>query len=236
MEEKLNGIVLGGVNYGENDKILSVYTLEKGAVSARMKGVKKAGAKLKFASEPFCFAEFIIISGTNKNNIINASLIDSFYPLRENVEKYFCAGAVTEYVKRFMKEGIVSENMFTLLLSALKTLSYGQTPPKSAVAEFLFSALSLSGYALNLNGCPGCGEDLKGKTFFDYDSGGFYCENCRSDIFRQINFSTYSYLKKLSEGQTLTDEQALPVLRLFDYYITNKAEENIFSLKEIIKM
>ena len=59
MEEKLSGIVLGGVNYGENDKIINVFTLEKGVVSAKIKGVKKAGAKLKFASEPFCFAEFV---------------------------------------------------------------------------------------------------------------------------------------------------------------------------------
>ena len=59
MEEKLSGIVLGGVNFAENDKILSVFTLEKGVVSAKIKGVKKAGAKLKFASEPFCFAQFI---------------------------------------------------------------------------------------------------------------------------------------------------------------------------------
>ena len=236
MEEKLNGIVLSGVNYGENDKILSVYTLEKGAVSARMKGVKKAGAKLKFASEPFCFAEFIIIGGANKNNIINASLIDSFYPLREDINKYFCAAVAAEYVRRFMKEGIVSENMFTLLLEALKSLAYGQTAPKSVVAEFLLSALSLSGYALNLDGCPGCGQNLNGKTFFDYESGGFYCENCMEEGYRQINFSTYLYLKKLSEGLSLTDEQALPVLRLLDYYITNKPEENLFSLKEIIKM
>ncbi len=236
MEEKLSGIVLGGINYGENDKILTVYTLEKGAISARVKGVKKAGAKLKFASEPFSFAEFIIIGGSNKNNIINASLIDSFYPLRENVEKYFCAGAVTEYVKRFMKEGIVSAEMFTLLVNALKTLSYKDAPPKAAVAEFLVSALSLSGYALNVSGCPCCGEQLSERPFFDYASGGFYCKNCRSEVYRPINYSTYLNIKRLAEGETLSDEEALPVLKLLDFYLTNKTEENIFSLKEIIKM
>ena len=45
MEEKLSGIVLGGVAFGENDKILNIYTLEQGVVSAKIKGVKKAGAK-----------------------------------------------------------------------------------------------------------------------------------------------------------------------------------------------
>ena len=67
MEEKISGIVLGGISFGENDKILNIFTLEKGVISAKIKGVKKAGAKLKFASEPFCFAEFIFMKkGENK--------------------------------------------------------------------------------------------------------------------------------------------------------------------------
>ena len=57
MEEKLCGIVLSGVNFGENDKILSIFTPDKGVVSAKIKGVKKAGAKMKFAAEPFCCAQ-----------------------------------------------------------------------------------------------------------------------------------------------------------------------------------
>ena len=60
MEKKVNGIVIRAVSYGESDKILTIYTLEEGLVSARIKGVKKAGAKLKACSEPFCFAEFVL--------------------------------------------------------------------------------------------------------------------------------------------------------------------------------
>ena len=40
MEEKMSGIVLGGISFGENDKILNIFTLEKGVVSAKIKGVK----------------------------------------------------------------------------------------------------------------------------------------------------------------------------------------------------
>ena len=43
MEEKTSGIVLSGVGYGENDKIVNIFTLDKGVVSARMKGVKRQG-------------------------------------------------------------------------------------------------------------------------------------------------------------------------------------------------
>jgi len=92
MEEKSSGIVVSSVSYGENDKILNIFTLDKGMISARIKGVKKAGAKLKFASEPFCFSEYVFLKSGEKRTVISASLIDSFYPIRESVEKFYSAG------------------------------------------------------------------------------------------------------------------------------------------------
>ena len=60
MEVKVNALVIKAVDYKDNDRILTLYSLEKGKITAGIKGVKKAGAKLKFASEPFCFAEYIL--------------------------------------------------------------------------------------------------------------------------------------------------------------------------------
>lgn len=49
MEEIVNGIVLRAVDYKDSDKIITLFTIEKGIITAGAKGVKKAGAKLKFA-------------------------------------------------------------------------------------------------------------------------------------------------------------------------------------------
>ena len=43
MEEKTSGIVLSGIGYGESDKIINVFTPDKGVVSAKMKSVKRQG-------------------------------------------------------------------------------------------------------------------------------------------------------------------------------------------------
>ena len=116
MEEILHGIVLGGVSYGENDKMLTIFTLSKGSISARIKGVKKAGAKLKFASEPFCFAEFVFSTTGERRTVIGASLVDSFYPIRNDLKTLYLASACVEFVRRFSKESIVSEPQFTALV------------------------------------------------------------------------------------------------------------------------
>lgn len=234
MEEKLNGIVLGGVSYGDNDKILNIFTLEKGKVSARIKGVKKAGAKLKFAAEPFCFAEFVFLVSGDKRTVKTASLIESFYPVREDIVKFFCASTVLEFIKKFFRENITDSEMFVLVLNALKKIAYGNSPKKELLA-FLISALKEVGYALKLDGCFACEKDIEVKPYFDYNVGGFFCENCFMGVGREINIKTYLALKAVSEEKDIFEEDATLGLRLIDYYISNKAEEKMVALEELIR-
>lgn len=235
MEEKLRGIVLSGVPYGEGDKILNIFTLEKGVISAKIKGVKKAGAKLKFAAEPFCFAEFIITTQAERRTVINASLIDSFYPIREDIKKFFSAGTVLEFLRRFFKEEMVAEDMFILSTDALKELAYGNKDTQSVLVKFLLDGLKEIGYGLNLSSCCKCSSKLSGRIFFDYSSGGFICEQCFDGTGREINLATYIALKSIDEGEE-SPFVANKALKLLEYYIVNKTDENLKSLNELIKL
>ena len=237
MEEKTNGIVLGGVSFGENDKILTLFTLDKGIISAKIKGVKKAGAKLKFAQEPFCFAEFVFTKTANKRTIIGASLIDSFYPVREDIFKYYSAGVVVEFIKRFYREDMVSPETFFTAVSALKSIAYGDENPSSTLVVFLVSALKIAGFSLNLNGCEGCEKDIEGRVFFDYRSGAFLCENCFDGIGREVTNLSYKTLKDAEKGvESKSLEGTVKALRLIEYYIENRTDEKLNSLKELISL
>ena len=237
MEEKMSGIVLGGVSFGENDKILNVFTLEQGVVSAKIKGVKKAGAKLKFASEPFCFVEFIFSKTGANRTVIGASLIDSFYPVREDIVKYFCAGAVVEFVKRFYLKDIVSPDTFLLVVSALKGIAYGDNAPKVTLINFLVSALKVAGFQINLSGCAHCGDKIDGRVFFDYRSGAFECEKCFDGTGREVSIITLNALIAADNGTLKEDDIGTDkALKLLEYYIEYRTDEKINSLKELIKI
>ena len=236
MEEKVSGIILGGVNFGENDKILNVFTLEKGLISAKIKGVKKAGAKLKFASEPFCFAEFVLSVTNAGNTIIGASLFDSFYPVREDIVKYFCGGTVLEFVKKFFRENIVSPETFLSVISVLKNIAYADGNPKAFLLEFLKSELSEEGYALSDSQCKKCKNQNPNRVFFDYADGSFLCENCFDGLGREISVVTFGALRKLKENIPLTEEECVKALRLIDFYVENKTDVTLKSLKELIKI
>lgn len=234
MEEKLNGVVIGAVNYGENDKILSVFTLEKGVVSARIKGVKKAGAKLKFAAEPFCFAEYVFIERGGKRSVKSASVIESFYPIRTDIVRFYSAATVIEFVKKFFRAEMVSAETFSCVITALKNIAFGENAKCSLVA-FLLNALKYSGYALNLDGCVFCGKQIENKGYFDCSVGGFCCSDCYDGSGREINVETYSALCYIERGQTVSEDRATLALRLIDYYVTRKTDETLTSLKELLK-
>ena len=233
MQEKFTGLVLGGVNFGDNDKILTIFTLEKGLITAKIKGVKKAGAKLKFASEPFCFAEFVI-TGTNAKRVVTgASLIESFYSIREDIVKFFAGGSILEFNRKFLKEDIISKNLFAITIDALKEIAFSNENPKKVLSLFLLNALSIVGYGLTVKECN-CNE--KEKVYFHYSNGTFYCEKCKPIGAREINSLTFSTLKNL----LLKEESSLDgidmALRLLEYYISNKCEVTVKSLKELISL
>ena len=238
MEEKLSGIVLGAISFGENDKILTIFTLEQGVISARIKGVKKAGAKLKFASEPFCFAEFIFSKKGSMRTVIGASFIDSFYPVRENIIKYFCAGAVVEFIKKFYREDMVSADAFLLTVKALENIAYGNDNPKSDLVMFFIAMLKDSGFALTPGQCFRCGcEEIDGRVFFDYRTGAFFCEKCFDGTGREVSLLTFSALCKAMRGELVDDfEGTNKALKLLDYYLKNRTEESLNSLKELINL
>jgi DNA repair protein RecO (recombination protein O) len=74
MEIKSNAIVLKSIDYNENDRLLTLFTAEKVKLTAGIRGVRKKGAKLTFASQPFCFAEYILVQKGDKSMVKTAYL------------------------------------------------------------------------------------------------------------------------------------------------------------------
>lgn len=246
MEEKVNALMLKSVDYADNDKILTLFSLEQGVISAKMRGVKKAGAKLKFAAEPFCFAEYILTGG-NLKTVTNASLTDSFYPIRENIFKFYAASAATEFVLKFCPENAVSPGLFFETIRFLKSLAYSELPPDVLLLAFLLHALKEIGYSLRFGDCAGCGEPL-GRVFFDFSTGCGYCENCRTESSVEISPVTYALLRKVSSFDLgsvtkkdildlgVADNYYVRALKLSAKYLRTVAKDEPKSLKEFLKM
>lgn len=220
MDVKVNGITLSGVNYKESDRILNVFTLERGKITVSARGVRKANAKMKAAAEPFCFAEMVLSEKAGRYTLREFNAFNTFYPLRLDLKKYYAGSCALEFVNAFFPEETVSEEMFALLADYLKKLLESDAP-KKLLAEFLMRALEISGYALTLSFCPKCGNEIKDRVFFSSD-GAVVCSDCRKSGDREFSYSTYAYLRRIFDGEEREDalDDLNNGLRFFAYYLS----------------
>lgn len=241
MEIIVNALVLKSIDYKDNDKILTLYSLEKGKITAGIKGVKKSGAKLKFASEPFAFCEYVLVKKGDRYTVTGASYIESFYNLRLDMLKYYASSVMLEAMSQLISEGEQDHRLFSLLINSVKGINYQGDEIKTLIA-FLLELTSVLGYKIENFNCSQCGDTISGRVFFASQNAEFFCLPCRSDYAIEITNETYLTLLALS-GKTLEEIKFVPVLlsaqiktlKFLFYYLKCKTETEIKSAKPLVE-
>lgn len=240
MEAKVNAIVLKSVDYKDNDKILTLYSVEKGKITANIRGVKKSGAKLKFASEPFAFCEYVLAEKAGRYTVIGASYIDNFFNLRLNLTKYYVSAVILDGVNFLVGENEVEDGLFSLVINAVKLINYKQNEINTLIG-FLLEFCKILGYEIRNLNCQDCDCPIDGRVFFSVKNAEFYCESCRKDDAFEITFETYVSLMKIY-GKSLEDVQkeeisfisTLKTLKFLFFYIKNKTDTELKSFSSLI--
>ncbi len=236
MEVKVNAFVIKSIDYKESDKLLTLYSLESGKITASIKGVKKSGAKLKFASEPFCFAEYILAVKNGRYTVINASYIDSFYNLRLNLKKYYACSVIGEILNLFAEPDVSDKTLFTLSINAIKDLCYKGDELKT-LSAFLYGVIKALGYAISDCACCGCGSIIKGRVFYRFKDGLFSCQNCVQEGFNEIKEQTYGAFLKLNginDGDKSLESSEIYLIKFLLYYLNYKTDVKLKSGEVLI--
>ncbi|MBE5742851.1 MAG: DNA repair protein RecO [Clostridiales bacterium] len=232
MNEKVNGVTLRAVNYKESDKILTVFTLEKGKITVNARGVRKANAKMKQIVEPFCFAESMLAEKSGRFTVTEINSFDAFYPIRCDVVKYYVGMTALELTDFLLPDGLESPAHFVILVEFLKKLAYKSINPRNLLVKFFYDCALESGYSVNLSACGRCGEEITDKVFLSVKDGFCVCENCRKQGEGSFSIDTYRYLKKVANGDLLEESKELATngLKFFGYYFSKTTGINLKSL------
>ena len=178
-EKIIDAIVLKSQDFKDNDKIVYLFSPAEGKLSAVLKGVKKASAKLKFAGEPFCFAEYTCVKRGDMYTITNAYQKESFFELRQDITTFYCGVSALEIVSAFAVEGDSNPQLFVSLVKTLELLVQGVSP-KMVLAHFALTVLDNFGQKPCFEKCVQCGDKVSDAKFC-FEDGGVLCKNCDSD-------------------------------------------------------
>ena len=137
---KTEGIVIKRVNFGEADRILTIFTKHYGKIKAIAKGVRKVTSRKGGNLELFNQVILFLSEGKNWDIITEAEAVNSFENLRKNLTFVGRAFQIAEVVDRLTAEREESRKVFELLIEALSG--------KKNVKEFEIELLKELGFGL----------------------------------------------------------------------------------------
>ncbi|AFS78816.1 DNA repair protein RecO [Gottschalkia acidurici 9a] len=238
------GVVIRQTKYSESDRILTIFTKDKGKIQAIAKGARKPKSKLISSTETFCYSEFILYKGKSLYNINQGDVIDSFYSLREDIYKLSYATYILELVDSSLLDEEPNDILFELLVKTLKILSEAKGNYKKLLLAFQIKYISFIGYKPQLNQCVNCGNDLTNNIRFNIIQGGTVCENCfsNSTYEKDVKHTTVNNMRKLmySKLDELKDididkNEEQKIEEVIMMYITSHIEKKRFKSLEFIK-
>ncbi len=112
---KTEGIILKRTNYGEADRILTLYTKNYGKIKAIAKGIRKINSRKAGSLELFNHAVVFLTKGKNFDLITEAQAINLFKSWRKNLIKVGVAYYFCELVDKLTPEGQENQRVFEIL-------------------------------------------------------------------------------------------------------------------------
>ena len=181
-----DAINLKSYNLSESDKIIVMYSKEKGLIRGVAKGVKKPKSKLGARMDLLVANTLMLHKGRNLDTICQAEVVNSFYKTRQDIDKICYSMYVTEVVHNFgVEEDPCSETIYNLLYKTLNTISSAESKVEIllAVIKFQLKMMIESGFSLELEKCLCCHKTVQDETmYFVPAMGGIISSNCASHI------------------------------------------------------
>lgn len=235
---KVSAVILRHTDYGEADRLLWLFTRERGKLRAIAKGVRKMRSRKAGHLEPFTHASLQLALGRDLWIVTQAETIEAFLPIRENLELTAYAIYVLELLDRFTYEEGEYVSLFQLLLDTLHRIQ-NEEDVFLAVRYYELRILDLVGFRPQLFTCVECNETIKAEDqFFSAEKGGVLCPRCgvNAPMSRPVSMESLKYLRhfqrspfKEAKRAHLSSNVKREMENLLQYYLTFLLERSLNS-------
>lgn len=185
---KTEAVVLRSFRFGEADRVLHIYTLDRGRVGAVAKGVRKTKSRFGARLEPLSHVELMLHQGSGElQTVTGVELVRSHHAAREQQYRLAVGLLGAEAMLRLFTEQEANPRAFgalTRFLDLLDELAPADSRPAldPLALSFQLKLLWLSGYLPHLTSCAECGTETDVLVGYSAKAGGAVCSNCGDDV------------------------------------------------------
>lgn len=170
---RTEGIVLRRSNFGEADRLITLYTQDAGKIRVIAKGARKPQSRKTGHIELFMRSKFLIASGRNLDIITQAELIEPNRNLNGDLVRTTYAAYACELLDQFTPDEERHAGIYQLLTSGMSWFNESDNLLLAA-RYFELRLLSLVGFQPQLFYCVVSGEPIEQEDqFFSGEEGGF---------------------------------------------------------------
>ena len=211
---KTEAVVLRSMRYGEADRILHLYTPNRGRVSAIAKGVRRARSRFGGRLEPFFRLHIELHEGRGELlTVTGAQTIDGHARLRGDARALDAAARACDAVGRLFETSEPHPGVFNLLCRQLALLDERRAArrapaaARAAALAFRLKLLLAAGLAPQLGACASCGE-REHLVGFSGAAGGVVCAACEAGSF-PLGEEAHGFMTE-ALGRSLTEVPDAP--------------------------
>jgi DNA repair protein RecO (recombination protein O) len=190
------GVVLRTMRLGEADRIVTMLCRTRGKVRAVAKGVRKTTSRFGGRLEPLSHVSLLCWQGRELDIVNQAEVIDSFRPVREDLNRMTKAFSMLEVADRVSSERHSAPRLYELLVNVLTSLSEHDAP--LVLPAYFLKVLTVEGSTPLLDVCATCGSETDLMSF-DIVEGGVLCRQCRRG--RAVSADALELLRGMLDGR-----------------------------------
>ena len=243
MEERsftVEGIVLRSRNYKDTDKIVTLFSPERGKLVALAKGARKTASSLRGAVQPFCRSSFMLAKTNSSLDIITqARQEQGFSALSADLERIAYASYVAELTDAALPQGKPAAALYPILLVAISLLDMDDDLPRTA-RYYELKLLQELGALPDLHSCTRCGRSLVGGRFYlSPELGGLLCASCSDNnelligpgaimTMQRLLDTELTKLPSIKLGRLVAEEMEKSLAHYLDYYLEYAVQARSF--------
>lgn len=180
MAEELRdrALVLGAVDYGESDRIVTLLTRGGGKLGAFARGARASKKRFAGALAPFTLLSVRLVPRRGELfGLASCEVEQAFLGLRDSLEAISLAGYAAELCRELCRDREPHPELFDGLRAYLGALAGGRLEAEDRLA-FELGAIDAAGLSPRLDACVRCGGEVGGRLCFSPGQGGLLCGVC----------------------------------------------------------
>jgi DNA repair protein RecO (recombination protein O) len=207
---KTEAVVLRSIRYGEADRVLHLYTADRGRVGAVAKGVRRVKSRLGGRLEPLSRVRLVLYEGRGELcTISQADTVHAHAALRERRAALERASQACEAVLRLLDSAEPNRPAYNLLCNELALLdARTEAATRAQALAFRLKLLLAAGFAPELGSCAACGE-TEHLAAFSPSAGGVACAGCEAGSF-PLSEEAHRFLVEALAGPLSAAPDATP--------------------------